>query len=51
VHGIASVEIAADASRWRSWVGEESLPVRIVDGAGEVRSLTLETADGRLVVG
>jgi hypothetical protein len=50
VTGIASVEIAGDAERLRSWLGEAKLPFAVVDGPGQIRSVTLSTADGALSI-
>ena len=50
VMGIANVEIAGDPERLGSWVGSAELPFVVVDGPGEIRSVTLSTADGELSI-
>jgi Glyoxalase-like domain len=50
VRGIASVEIAGDGERLRSWTGEADLPFVVVDGPGEIRGVTLAADDGVLEI-
>jgi hypothetical protein len=49
-HGIASVAIAGDADRLRSWTGTADLPFVVTPGAGEVRTVVVATDDGELEI-
>jgi hypothetical protein len=50
VRGIVSVEIAGDADRLDAWTGGAPLPFVVVPGPGEIRSVTIATAGGDLVI-
>jgi hypothetical protein len=50
VRGIVSVEISGDAERLAAWTGDGSLPFVVSPGPGEVRSVTIATAAGDLVI-
>jgi len=50
VRGIASAELVGDAARLEAWLGGAELPFVVVEGPGELRSVTLATDDGDLTI-
>jgi hypothetical protein len=48
--GIAWVEVSGDAERLREWLGDEELPILVVDAEPGVHRVALSTADGELVI-
>jgi len=48
--GFAWVEIAGDPSRLKGWLGDHTLPVRVLGGPGNVLAVGITTADGELVL-
>jgi hypothetical protein len=48
--GIDWVELGGDASRLREWLGDDDLPLRIVDGPPGPHRLAIAMADGDAVV-
>lgn len=51
VVGIAHVDVGGDEARLREWLGGEELPIRVVEGPPGIRSVSIATADGELVIG
>ena len=47
---IAWIEIAGDADRFASWVGDASVPVRFADGDDGVAAVALSTPSGEVVL-
>jgi hypothetical protein len=48
--GISSVEVRGDESVLRSWLGDESLPVRVIEGSPALLSVGIDTADGEVLI-
>lgn len=48
--GIAWVEVAGDPERLRRWLGDERLPIRVVDGPPGIRAAAVALHDGELVI-
>jgi hypothetical protein len=47
VRGIAGAELWGDAARLREWLGGADVPLRVIGGPGEVRSVSLRRSRGR----
>jgi hypothetical protein len=50
VEGITRVEVGGDGARLRDWLGDDELPIRVVEGPPGVRAVVLATADGALEI-
>jgi catechol 2,3-dioxygenase-like lactoylglutathione lyase family enzyme len=50
VRGLSWVEVAGDAERLRAWLGDEELPIRVVQGSPGIRAVALARAGGELVI-
>jgi hypothetical protein len=48
--GIAWVEAGGDAERLRAWLGDEELPIRVVDGKAGISRVAIATSEGELVI-
>lgn len=48
--GIAWVEVGGDASRLRDWLGDEELPIRVVDAVAGIRAAAIATAEGEIEI-
>ncbi len=48
--GISWIEVAGDRAELERWLGDEALPVRVVDGPPGVRAIGIQTEDGEIVV-
>jgi Glyoxalase-like domain len=48
--GIAWVELAGDAERFRQWLGSGELPIRMIDGEPGIRRVAVGTFDGEIVI-
>jgi hypothetical protein len=48
--GISWVEVRGDESAVRSWLGDESLPVRVVPGSPALRAVGIQTTGGEVVL-
>ena len=48
--GIAWVEIAGDADRFRTWLGGDELPIHVVQGEPGIRRVAVATSDGEIVI-
>lgn len=46
--GIAWIEVSGDESRLRRWLGDASLPVRVVPGTPGIRTVAIATSGGTL---
>jgi hypothetical protein len=49
-NGIAWIEIAADETRLKEWLGPDDLPVTVVGGEPGVRAVAIATARGEIVL-
>ncbi len=47
---LAWIEVAGDPARLREWLGDESLPVRVVDGMPGVRAVGLARGTSEIVI-
>jgi hypothetical protein len=50
VDGIARVDVEGDDNRLRSWLGDETLPIRVMEPGARIASVALATHDGELVI-
>jgi hypothetical protein len=48
--GIAWLEVAGDGERIRAWLGDAALPLRIVEGAPQLRAVAISTESGEIVL-
>ncbi|HXY73247.1 MAG TPA: VOC family protein [Actinomycetota bacterium] len=48
--GISSLEVGGDAARLREWLGDETVPIHVVEGPRGVRSVSVGTTTGDVVV-
>jgi glyoxalase-like protein len=49
-HGISWVEVRGDESALRSWLGDEEVSVRVVDGPPALLAVGIATAEGEIIV-
>ena len=47
---IARIEVAGDPNRFRTWVGDARLPVRVTPGEEGITAVALRTPTGELVL-
>jgi hypothetical protein len=47
---IARLVLAGSAERVASWLGEHTLPIRVIDGPAEVAAVVLSTASGEIIL-
>jgi hypothetical protein len=50
VRGVTFVEVGADAARMREWIGDETIPVRCIEGEQGVLAVGLATEKGEIVL-
>ena len=50
VRAITFVEVGADANRMRAWIGDDTIPVRCLDGEHGVLGVGLATEKGEIVI-
>jgi len=48
--GIAWVELAGDADRLKEWLGDEDLPIRVIDGEPGLHRVAVTTSEAELVL-
>jgi hypothetical protein len=50
VRGVTFVEVGADAPRMRAWIGDDTIPVRCIEGERGVLAVGLATERGEIVL-
>jgi hypothetical protein len=50
VRGVTFVEVGADPERMRAWIGDDTIPVRCIEGESGVLAVGLATEKGEIVL-
>lgn len=50
VRGVTFVEVGADAARMRAWIGDDTIPVRCIEGEHGVLAVGIATERGEIVL-